>query len=72
MRPEGREPLPDKAGESTLQSRTGGVSAHARKLRLPFGFDAARLRVRLSNYDRQLPRPEMTLRPYEAIVFEEV
>ena len=50
----------------------GNFSAHARKLRLPFGFDAARLRVRLSNYDRQLPRPEMTLRPYEAIVFEEV
>src|SRR5574337_143575 len=23
-RPEGREPLPDKAGESTLQSRSGG------------------------------------------------
>ena len=25
MRPEGREPLPDKAGESTLLSRSGGV-----------------------------------------------
>ena len=24
MRPEGREPLPDKAGESTLLSRSGG------------------------------------------------
>ena len=24
MRPEGREPLPDKAGESTLRSRSGG------------------------------------------------
>ena len=24
MRPEGREPLPDKAGESTLPSRSGG------------------------------------------------
>ena len=26
MRPEGREPLPDKAGESTLLSRSGGGS----------------------------------------------
>ena len=26
MRPEGREPLPDKAGKSTLLSRSGGVN----------------------------------------------
>ena len=32
MRPEGREPLPDKAGESTLPSRSGGEKK-ARELR---------------------------------------
>ena len=28
VRPEGREPLPDKAGESTLLSRSGGEKIH--------------------------------------------
>ena len=50
----------------------GNFSSRSRKLRLPLGFEAKRLRVRLSNYDEQLPRHEMTLRPYEAIVFEEI
>jgi oligo-1,6-glucosidase len=50
----------------------GNFSNRSRRLGLPFGFEAKRLRVRLSNYDKQLPRREMTLRPYEAIVFEEV
>ena len=30
MRPEGREPLPDKAGESTLLSRSGGALRRGR------------------------------------------
>lgn len=50
----------------------GNFSNRSRKLRLPLGFEAKRLRVRLSNYDEQLPRHEMTLRPYEAIAFEEI
>ena len=50
----------------------GNFSARSRKFRLPSGFHATRLAVRLTNYDRQLLRREMTLRPYEAIVFEEI
>ena len=50
----------------------GNFSNRSRRFRLPFGFEARRLKVRLTNYEKQLPRPEMTLRPYEAIVFEEV
>ena len=34
MRPEGREPLPDKAGESTLLSRSGGEKGND-NLRVP-------------------------------------
>lgn len=50
----------------------GNFSARSRKFRLPSGFHATRLAVRLTNYDRQQLRREMTLRPYEAIVFEEI
>ena len=49
----------------------GNFSNRSRKLRLPAGFRPGRLRVALSNYDGQTPAADMTLRPYEAIVFEE-
>ena len=57
-------------GADSSSSATSPIAAGASAC--PFGFEARRLKVRLTNYEKQLPRPEMTLRPYEAIVFEEV
>ncbi len=48
----------------------GNFSAGARTFRMPAGFDPGRMRVALSNYDGSTPAAQMTLRPYEAIVFE--
>ena len=48
----------------------GNFSARARTFRMPAGFDPGRMRIALSNYDGQTPAAGMTLRPYEAIVFE--
>lgn len=49
----------------------GNFSAHGTLCRIPAAFEASRLRVRLSNYDPPAIAREITLRPYEAILFEE-
>ena len=50
----------------------GNFSGKTHTLRLPLSFRPDRLRIALSNYDGQTPAHEMQLRPYEAIVFEEI
>lgn len=60
----------EKDGKRLLVA--GNFSGREHTLRLPLSFRPDRLRVALSNYDGQTIAREMKLRPYEAIVFEEI
>ena len=60
----------EKDGKRLLVA--GNFSCRERTLRLPLSFRPDRLSVALSNYDGQTIAREMKLRPYEAIVFEEI
>ena len=60
----------DRAYEGRRLLIMGNFSDRTRTCALPLGFRPERLRVRLSNYEGQVPAGSLTLRPYEAIVFE--
>ncbi len=50
----------------------GNFSNHVTKYTLPRDFELKDLKIKLSNYDGQVLEREMKLRPYEAILFEEI
>ena len=71
MRPEGREPLPDKAGESTLLSRSGGekglrvfhpikINAEANAVRKDIGVPSE-VKISIGNISVAIPAAETAL-----------
>ena len=50
----------------------GNFSARKKKCAIPGDFEADELSVRLANYDRTIVNRELTLKPYEALLLEEI